>query len=107
MNKQDRGIIKWQPFESLTPTKQIIKSILLEKSKVTKPILSDEEIKCLEDKIIEAYYSSININIHYYTNGYIKVTKGKIKKIDQIYKMIYLDNNLKLLFNQILDIDTK
>ena len=107
MNKQDRGIIKWQPFESLTPTKQIIKSILLEKSKVTKPTLSDEEIKYLEDKIIEAYYSSININIHYYTNGYIKVTKGKIKKIDQIYKMIYLDNNLKLLFNQILDIDSK
>ena len=105
--KQDRGIIKWQPFESLTPNSKIISDILKEKQKISKPILSDEEKKELEEKIMDAYYSSMNVNIFYYKNGLIKNIISKIKKIDQIYKTIYLENNFKLLFNQILDIETK
>ena len=52
--KYDRGIIKWQPFESLFSSQEIIKNLTLEKSKIAKPILSEEEISLLEEKIIEA-----------------------------------------------------
>ena len=103
--KFDRGIIKWQPFESLTSNKAVIKSLLLEKSKISKPILSEEEIADIENKIIEAYYCKVNISIFFYNDGFIKNIKSKIIKIDQVYKMIYLTNNLKLFFNQIIAIE--
>ncbi len=102
--KFDRGIIKWQPFESLEPITKIIQSLQKEKSKIKKPILSEEEIATLEAKIIEAYYSQEKIKISFYQNGFIRQIKGQVKKIDQIYKLIYL-NNLKLLFNQIIQIE--
>lgn len=106
MNKIDRGIIKWRPFESLIPSKQILQNLLLEKKKITKPILSEEEIMNLESQIIEAYYNKEKIQITFYKNGLLKNIKGQIIKIDQVYKLVYLNNNLKLLFNQIIAIKT-
>lgn len=105
--KFDRGFIKWQPFESAISSKKIINNLLYEKAKITKPILSDEDKEMIEKRIIDAYYSSIKINICYYNDGIIKTINSKIKKIDQIYKMIYLENNSKLFFNQIVSIETK
>lgn len=102
--KFDRGIIKWQPFESLTSSKQIINSLLKEKSKITKPIISEEETTIIEENILEAFYSNINITIFFYKDGFIKKITSKIIKIDQVYKLIYLNNNLKLFFNQIIKV---
>lgn len=100
----DRGIIKWLPFNSVINNKSVINSLIKEKTKIKKPIISEEEINTLEEKIIEAYYTQNLLDITYYKNGYLLKTKGKIKKIDQVYKLIYLDNNLSLLFNQIIEI---
>ncbi len=102
--KYDRGIIKWQPFESVISSKEILTSILQEKSKIKKPILSEEEIAYIEETIIDSYYSQEIITIFYYLNGFIKKNQGKITKIDHISKMIYLNNNSKLFFNQIVKI---
>ncbi len=104
MSNFDRGFIKWQPFESLVSSKQVINNLVWEKSKIAKPILSEEEIAILEEKIIDAYYSKETIMLSYYQNGFIKKIKGKIIKIDHIYKMIYLSSHLKIFFNQIIDI---
>ena len=51
MNK-DRGIIKWLPFESLVSSKQVIDSILHEKNKIKKPILSLEQQQEISEKLI-------------------------------------------------------
>ena len=37
---KDRGIIKWQPFDSLTSSKNMVQHILSEKEKIKKPVLS-------------------------------------------------------------------
>ena len=105
MNNFDRGIIKWQPFESLTSSKQIIQNLILEKSKIAKPILSEEEIMTIENTIIDAYYSSEELIISYFKDGFIKKINCKIKKIDRVYKMVYLTNNFKLFFNQIIKVE--
>ncbi|MEG0794279.1 MAG: YolD-like family protein [Bacilli bacterium] len=104
MNKIDRGFIKWQPFNSLFVASEVKRNLATEKTKTTKPVLSEEEISFIEKTLIEAYYSKSNTTIFYYKDGFIKEINTKIKKIDQVYKMIYLDNNIKILFNQILDI---
>lgn len=106
MNK-DRGMIKWMPFNSVVSNKEILYSLLKEKEKTSKPIMSDDEKKTLEESIIDAYYMQDKIHITYYKKGYTYEYYGLIKKIDSSNKLIYL-NNLKLLFNQIIGVtDTK
>lgn len=106
MNK-DRGMIKWLPFNSLVSNKEVIYSLVHEKEKQTKPVLSSDEITKIENKIIDAYYMKTMVIITYFKGGYIYKEKGIIKKIDIVSKFVYL-NNLKLLFNQIIGVtDTK
>ena len=103
MNK-DRGMIKWMPFNSLMNGRIIVNNLLDEKSKIKRPILSDDEIGEIENNIINAYYTQNKIIITYYKNGYLLKTKSLIKKIDYTRKIIYLDNNINLLFRQITNI---
>ncbi len=98
-----RGMIKWQPFNSVINGKSIINSLIKEKTKIKKPIISEEDTKILEEKIINAYYTNTKIKIIYYKDGNLVNAFGTIKKIDQVYKMIYLENK-RLLFSQIVNI---
>ena len=85
MNK-DRGMIKWMPFNSVVASKDILYSLMKEKTKVTRPIMSDDEIKTIEDAIIDAYYTEQKVYITYFKNGYNYEYYGKIKKIDSSNK---------------------
>lgn len=98
---------KWLPFNSVISNKVLLNSITKEIEKKPKPIKSEDEITQIENYIINAYYEKTNITITYYENGYNYTYIGKIKKIDCIRKLIYL-NNFKILFNQITGVtDTK
>lgn len=101
--KNDRGMIKWAPFNSVISNKYIINSLIKEKSKISQPILSNEEMLEIEEKIISAYYSKCCVTITYFQSGYLENIVSKIKKIDKIYKIIYLENT-SLFFKQIIDI---
>ncbi len=106
MNK-DRGIIKWQPFESLAPNKKIIENILYEKNKRKKPVLSLEQQMEIEEKLIEAFYEQEEITLKIYKNGYIQTITAKILSIDYTYKKIILSNKDKILFKQIIEVVNK
>lgn len=102
MNK-DRGMIKWMPFNSVVSNKEVLASIIKEKAKVNKPIMSDDEKSVIEEAIIDAFYMQNKVNITYYKNGYTHEYNGTIKKIDSSNKLIYL-TNCRLLFNQIIKV---
>ncbi len=106
MNKKDRGMIKWLPFNSVISNKAILEKVINEKDTISKPIISEEEKIQIEQDIIEAYYTQNNILITYYKNGHLLKINSKIKKIDKIQKLVYL-NNLILLFNQIISISAE
>ncbi len=100
----DRGMIKWAPFNSVVNSKRIINELNIEKQKVRMPELSNEDEEKIENDIINAFCTKCNVDITYYENGYLLNIISKIKKIDHIYKMIYLDNK-RLLFKQIIKIN--
>ena len=103
----DRGMIKWLPFNSLVNNKEVLYSIVHEKERKEKPVLSPDEITKIENKIIDAYYMKSLVLITYFKGGFFYKEKGIIKKIDNVSKLVYL-NNLKHLFNQITGVtDTK
>ena len=104
MNKSDRGIIKWTPFNSIVYQRQIIDNLVNEKNKITKPNLSQEQIEKNEQLLIEAFYEQIKIKIDYFKEGFILSTYSEISNIDYTFKKIRLKNNKSLLFSQIIKV---
>ena len=102
----NRDIIKWQPYDSLVSSQKMINSIVNEKAKINKPILSSDQLNQLNDLIIEYFYEQINIIIKYYKNNNIYKTAGIIIDLNQSNKTITLNTNVKLHISQILQIST-
>ena len=80
--KLDRGIIKWQPFNSVAPSKEIINKLDREKQKIDKPILSEEQLDIIQNNLFEAYNNELETIIKYYKNGIIFNEQSKIKVLD-------------------------
>lgn len=99
----DRGFIKWQPFNALTPSKETIKEIE-KKEKCSRPTLFPEEINTINNALLDAYYSKDNIIITYYESGKINHITSTIKKINPNSKTIELGCKKILFFNQIIHI---
>ncbi len=101
----DRGIIKWQPFNSCFNTLEIMEEVNDEKEKKQEmfPKLSEDQLINLDSKIREAYNLKLVISIEYYYDGKIKNLIGKITNFDYLNKNIYINKN-KIYFNQILKI---
>ena len=101
----DRGFIKWQAFEALTPSKETLRKIE-EKEKCPKPKLFPEEINQINDALREAYYSTDVIEITYYEAGKIKKITSTIKKINPSTKTMELGCGKRLYAGQILHISS-
>ncbi|MBR1413537.1 MAG: YolD-like family protein [Bacilli bacterium] len=101
----DRGMIKWLPFNSVIPSQVIIKSIENKRNIIPMPILSEDKINYLENKILEAYNTKETINIKYFYNGKIFKKSSKIKSIKTASKKVVLNDDYSINFSQILDIN--
>ncbi len=100
----DRGIIKWQPFDSCFNSNKVIHDLKLEKNLVNYPTLSEDQLELLEEEIALAYNLKLRVNITYYYNGEIKNIQGQIKYLDSQKKRLYL-NDKTLYIKQILQIE--
>lgn len=98
-----RNEAKWLPFNSVCNSKEIIQDLTKERSKVNKPLLTEEQKSFIEEELVNSFYEDIKLNIYYYKSGYIYKISKKIKKIDTIYHKIYFDN-ITLLFDQIIKV---
>lgn len=99
----DRGIIKWQPFNSCFSRDNIINDINNVRNKKNLPILSEDQINIIEEKIKESYFLKLNTTIEFFYNGDIKIIKGIINSINLQEKKICL-NYKNIHFKQILKI---
>lgn len=104
MLKKERGMIKWMPFNSVVPSNDVIKSILIEKSKIKMPVLCEEQKNKIEHDLMLKYYANEKISISYYYQGKILTINERIKKIDSVFHKIYFENHT-LLFDQIIKIN--
>lgn len=98
----DRGMIKWAPFNSIINGNEIAEVIEKEKSKITKPILSEEQLLSIQDTILESMINKIPLKFKIYKNGYIIEINGTVINIDSIKEKIVLDNRKYLYFREII-----
>ena len=101
----DRGMKKWLPFDSLTNTNKMKHDLAKKKTKVEMPILSEDQLIKLENKIKEAYFNKDIVKIYYYFSGNIINKEVKIKNIDYNKKQIILSDNTKLYYKQIIKVE--
>ena len=101
----DRGMIKWQPFDSVYSSKELEQEILIKRSKISKPILTDEQKNNLEIDLFHAYHENIPAKITFFqSNRLFKITK-RIIKIILINQKIIFDDASYIYFDQIVHID--
>jgi hypothetical protein len=101
----DRGIIKWAPFDALVGHHSMIEELKHRLGKQEKPILSDDQYDNLNRELIQASSKHLEIEITYYSNGYLKNTFGHIKKIDWISKTILLSTYEKIHAKDIIELN--
>lgn len=104
MQDEDRGMIKWAPFASVVDPNYLVNNICEKKNKIEKPIFTEEILNEFEELIKYSLETKEIINIEYYKNGKIYKIKESVIKIDALSKNIYLTNNIKLHFNNIVNI---
>ena len=69
---QDRGYIKWAPFNSLINDKDIFKEKEQIVKKVNKPILSEDQLSYINDKVITFNNTYVYFNQIISINNYIE-----------------------------------
>ena len=98
----DRGIIKWAPFDSVISSSRLKKEIANKKEKLTKPVLSDDQKLIIEDNILQAYHENIPIKITLFNNNQIYIISKKIIKIIYVYQKIIFEDFSYIFFDQII-----
>ena len=101
----DRGMMKWQPFDSLGNSARMKKEIARSKNKKEMPLLSEDQLSKINTKIQEAYFNFSDIKITYFFNNNIITKKVKIKKIDYNLKQLILSDNTKLFYKQVINVE--
>ena len=101
---RDRGMIKWQPFDSLINSKQVINDILQAKKKINKPILSLDQQNYLNTLLLESFYNQSKVIIKYFFENNVNTITGTISHIDQNKKLIVVNDIKNLHISQILQI---
>lgn len=100
----DRGMIKWQPFNAVASGNYMINDVLKKKNKVEMPVLSDDQIYELQEKIFNFYTTQEEATIKYYKDGYVYIKQGKISNIDKNNHNIVINAGFKVFFAQIIEI---
>ena len=99
----NRNEVKWNPFNSLINGTKIIKELNNEHQKISKPILSEDQLNEISQKLIEALTTKSLINIKYYENGEFHNLKGIINYFNKQKNSITINYNT-IYLTQIIDI---
>lgn len=101
----DRGLIKWAPFDALNGYSSMLKEMRYRLRKQEKPILSNDQYEELNRHMQEAIVNDEEVEIQFFDCGYIKVSYGKIKKLDFVYKIVVLTTDEKIRAADIISVD--
>lgn len=99
----NREYVKWQPFSAVIPSSNMINDVLKEKNKIKMPILSEDQNRELQNKMLTFYNNEETITVKYYRAGKLYKLEGKITNIDQNTHKIIINNHFSIFFSQIID----
>lgn len=103
---QDRGLIKWMPFDALAGFGQLIYELTHEHLKKTPPLLMDDQLDELNYVLQKAYQEKREIALIYYKNHTYIQTTAWIKSLDFIHKTLILSTGEHVTAKHVIFIET-
>ncbi|MGI2282566.1 YolD-like family protein [Staphylococcus cohnii] len=90
---QGRGMVKWQAFKTLPEQYEQLEQYIQDQNKIDMPILSDEQVQILNDKLNMKIEHNAQVNVTYWKNGYTFSIQGYIKKVDILESTLTITND--------------
>ncbi|HBC4212660.1 TPA: YolD-like family protein [Staphylococcus aureus] len=79
-----RGMIKWAPFATLPEQFETIQQYIIDQNKITRPVLSDDQLAELNIQLHEALQYAQPVEVKFYNNGFVDSVRLTIYRIDAI-----------------------
>lgn len=79
-----RGMIKWAPFATLPEQFETIQQYIIDQNKITRPVLSDDQLAELNIRLHEALQYAQPVEVKFYNNGFADSVRLTIYRIDAI-----------------------
>ncbi|HGX1338267.1 TPA: YolD-like family protein [Staphylococcus aureus] len=79
-----RGMIKWAPFATLPEQFETIQQYIIDQNKITRPVLSDDQLAELNIRLHEALQYAQPVEVKFYNNGFVDSVCLTIYRIDAI-----------------------
>nr|WP_148251700.1 YolD-like family protein [Staphylococcus aureus] len=79
-----RGMIKWAPFATLPEQCETIQQYIIDQNKITRPVLSDDQLAELNIRLHEALQYAQPVEVKFYNNGFVDSVRLTIYRIDAI-----------------------
>lgn len=107
---QGRGIVKWQPFKTMPQQYEMIDKYIEDQNKVDIPLLSDDQLQLINEKVQYKMKNHIVSDVSYWKNGYISILQCYISDVDTLEGiMLVISENgkdkMKIPLNYIVSVD--
>ncbi|HHO5446849.1 TPA: YolD-like family protein [Staphylococcus aureus] len=79
-----RGMIKRAPFATLPEQFETIQQYIIDQNKITRPVLSDDQLAELNIRLHEALQYAQPVEVNFYNNGFVDSVRLTIYRIDAI-----------------------
>ncbi len=79
-----RGMIKWAPFATLPEQFETIQQYIIDQNKITRPVLSDDQLAELNIRLHEALQYAQPVEVKFFNNGFVDSVRLTIYRIDAI-----------------------
>lgn len=97
----DRGMMKWLPYKSLNEQGDFLSKMLKDKAKKPKPLISNDLAEDINRALLA--YKGGPSELTYYEEGEIKKDDSGLRRVDLLYKRVYLNDGLVIDLTDVLD----
>ena len=109
IKKSDRGMVKWEPFRSITEQWTGLHNVMEDLNKIDKPVLSDDQLEEINQVLAEALQNKREVYLTYFKNGQCITETCKIHMINLHNKNLYYIDDVfefknELPLSEVLDI---
>ncbi|HDZ7712483.1 TPA: YolD-like family protein [Staphylococcus aureus] len=101
---QGRGMKKWLPMATIPEQYERLEQYIQGQNKIEKPLLSEDQIKNINDTLASKMIDNTLAKIQYFANGYIKSVQGIIHKVDTLDSVLYIYTDDVLMPVKLTDI---
>lgn len=101
---QGRGMKKWLPMATIPEQYERLEQYIQDQNKIEKPLLSEDQIKNINDTLASKMIDNTLAKIQYFADGYIKSVQGIIHKVDTLDSVLYIYTDDVLMPVKLTDI---